>query len=336
MTVATADAHTLAVGKTRAEQAIELDDRIAMLGFTDVIMQPRLDQLFMILAGRSGEGKSALLQSCPGAYIINSDISSTTTSGRPRARMWPGINPDTGQPVEPSLEAPGDPRRGNPFRMSWAKILERKETLIQLATENVIGRPRLVALDTVDMSVDLIMQDMIANEGKASWEDLYGPSAWPKLYKAVVDFATDLRRVGYGVILSLHLGDRTLHLQGNSKEYLRDVPLITDNFFNQIRRFAEIVACVEMENKQVPIMVTKNSPDGKPLLDANKKPIKVPSGKTTPRSEVYLSFVSEKMNNVAKKRAGLPDRIFLPKDNPWGAFEDAYNKAIGVDVKPAA
>ena len=80
----------LAVGKSVAA-------KYGGLGLTGPMVSPP-GKLFGLLVGMPASGKSCFIQSHPEAFIINTDLSSTTTD-EPQACMWPAIDNATGMPV---------------------------------------------------------------------------------------------------------------------------------------------------------------------------------------------------------------------------------------------
>jgi hypothetical protein len=310
----------------------DVDPRLLALGFSGVVMSLSITSLLIVTGGRTGEGKSSFWQSCPYAYIINADLSSTSGGGnKPLARMWPGVRRDK-RAVEPNPAFPLDPEKGIPIDMTWEKIRERKQMLIQLAKDDVPGRPLIVVLDTV-AGAERMAKDYVARcYGKESFDDVHGKLAWPALYEEFKSFAFDLQQAGYGVSLNIHIGNKTVHLDdGGKKLYLEDVPLIADNLYNELFNKADLVMCVEREKVKKTVPRPQIDPvTKKPRMAADgKTPLMAPT--TIEESVYYLTLESDKMRRITKQREGLPARIVIPKINQWKALEAAWDAA----TKPA-
>lgn len=328
----------MAVGKTAVEQQIEtarkqVDHDVAMLGFTDIDGVPDLLHLRITIVGQMGSGKSRLWQFCPDALIINTDTSplSLDPGEKLRARMWPVRRKSDGRPVEPNPQFPHDPEKGTPIeKLTWERILGVKDKLIELAARNAPGRPKAVVLDTVDMAVDMVQQYLADKANKDSFNDLY-IDKWNAMYSQFDDFATQLHRAGYGVILVMHLGDKQITLNEKEKLHLHDVTLLPGNMWNYLRNFTDIVGAVIKERVETDVFADKLGPDGKPLIDPRtKRKVRVATGKKTAVTKVWLAFEKNEkadMPGIIKARASLPSLILLPKNDPWGAFEAAYRKA---------
>lgn len=310
----------------------------AMLGgYSNVYMTVDPCNTLLVLAGRSGRGKSSLLQSCPYAYIINGDCSSTPK--RLRAVMWPGVRRD-GTPVEanPDAEDPSDPEQGTPFVLDWNACLRRKDMLIELSQSNQ-PRPRLVALDTVDLIVPLVQQWLVDQHNAASpenvkerFDELDGRQAYPKLYEQIRNFGLQLKRAGYGFAWVFHLGDKTVYLSDKERKYLVDVPLVNSNLWDAVVAHAEVVAALDhrVENHVSDVEIKDAS--GKVKIDPRtKKPLT--RTKTTKTTSVVMSMVPSGFNSDAKKRyASLPDELILSKDDPWSTYENAVRLAMETEA----
>lgn len=327
---------TLAAGPT-------LDAKYAELlgAFTDVSLPCDPTQAIIVLCGRSGHGKSTFIRSCPGAFVLNADVSSA--SEHVKARIWPGVRRD-GTPVSMNPQFPKDPEKGVPVgkSLTWPMIREKVDLLIKMGNESVPGRPRMVVLDTVDLAYRLVQLWMVEERNRLNpdkspisrFEDLFGKSAYPESYSYITEIAFDLRAAGYGVCFVYHLGDKTVYENENSKKYLTDVPVVHDNLWNSIYKHAEVVACVEMEMTKVAVQTPYKNPDGSPLLDpATKKPRM--KTEHVEQATHFLTFEAGSLQGRTKKRAEIPARILLPKSDPWGAFEAAY-KAADAASKPSA
>jgi hypothetical protein len=318
---------TLAVGKTQHQMFEGLG------AFHNIAMPCNPMQALMILAGYSGTGTSALVRSCKEAFIFNVDGSSADTPAR--GWIWPGVRKD-GTPITVDPRFPNDPDKGTPLGrpLVWQDIIDKTKILIQMAQQNVAGRPQMVVLDTLDVAYNLMQQHVLmeynktAEPGKekASFGDIHGKLAYPWLYETCTEWVLSLRQAGYGVCLTAHLGDRTIYLDGDRKEYKKDTWKLPENFVNVLERLCEVIGCVEREVTSSAVL--------KPVIDpkTGKQAMNGTQPKTTmvreEKTEVYLTFESEKMQGLTKKRSEYPDRIKLPRVGGWDLFMAEHNKFL--------
>lgn len=327
-------------GDAKAKQALSagstLEQRyLSELGGFSGVMSVDPTSALMLLAGRTGSGKSSFLQSCPSAYIINADCSSTPS--RARALIWPGIRRD-GRPVEidPNSSDPSNPENGVPISIDWATILKKKELLIRLAEEDVPGRPQIVALDTVDTASRMVEEWMVAqwneehpSNQKTDFGEIGQGQQYREMENHILNFALDLRRVGYGVALVFHLGDRSYYVE-RQRQIDRNVPRVRDQLWNAVIGVAEVVLQFDMTDEAYTKKVKLRNPDGSFKMKDGKpitKPITVTRRvcfvRDTPSAE------NPRINADIKSRwRHLPSVIRLDDRNPWATYEDEVRKAI--------
>lgn len=326
----------LSAGKT-------LDERyVSALGAFRGVMAVDPSCSFILAAGRTGSGKSSFFHSCPYAYVINIDCSSTPS--RARAMIWPGVRSD-GLPVEidPSSSEPTNPETGKPVTLSWNLIDEKRKLLIELAQADVPGRPRLVVIDTIDTLVPLLEQHMVdewnetyPHNMKEDFGELGQGQQYGQLEDKLTEFIHSLRASGYGVAAVCHLGDKSFWAKnGNERNrvFLQSVPKIRDNIWNTLISRAEIVAEFRLEDR--PIIIKKKvrtstgqikkGPDGKPIIKH------INSKKT-----VCLMIVgpsNENKNEDVKSRYRYLDKVLELNDRrPWDTFETAAREAIAKEI----
>jgi len=104
-----------------------------------------LRNLFGMVVGEQNSGKSYLFQSCPDAFVINLDLSSTV-SPHAKCAVWPGIGLD-GRPMDVD---------GKPLIITWdhveAKIKQLcdKHLLIKVGDDKNLRLKRLEKGDKYD------------------------------------------------------------------------------------------------------------------------------------------------------------------------------------------
>lgn len=300
-----------------------MDSRFSKLGTQGVRFHPQLTQCISVWHGNSGEGKSSLLQSCSDAFIVNTDLSSTSCPD-PKAFIWPSLN-EGGQPVESDGAVVSD--------FTWEEAMERINIVRDMAREGVEGAPRMVVIDTIDTAIRLVMDKVVADHGKTEWEDLFGPSAWAAVYDEFLDLAFDNRKAGLGTAFVAHLTTKVLtEGEGRSqkKVVLENVPRITDNFWGRLNDICEICGVVEQRLRTVSEEVEKvNSKTGEPIVSpktgnviTHKVSRKVP--------EVVVSF-EPRYKGVAKRRSGIQTSVAIPHKDGWLALEEAYQQGLKLE-----
>lgn len=296
-------------------------------------MVPPPSHLLGAVVGFSNRGKSHFLQSHPGNFIFNLDASSTSNPN-PQAMIWPGIDP-SGNPCEQCAEgdagAINDPSLGWIHRIepSWDLNLEKKKMLLEMA-KNDEPRPETISLDTIYGAIKQVMVWVTKNavalgcasSPKESFHELYGESAWDRVYQEILNFGLDLRNAGYGFFYVIHLAEKMVKRRGN-EEREREVGFnITDNFWLRLFPCFEIVLEIDRENRvREVIRPGRALPGGK-------------VGPPTKVNEAYQQYVLvvdspdvEKSNIVKRRVSRMPAKIDLPESNSWEVFTQAYLEA---------
>lgn len=314
---ARAPVQTLAVGRS-------IDESIAreLGGFTGVRMAVNPTSSLMMTAGKSGRGKSSFWHSCPNAFIFNADKSSTPR--KPRAIVWPGIRAD-GTPVEGNTN---DPETATPIELTWAKLLEKRQQLIEVAKAGRRGPVETCILDTSDIAIKLCKVWMVEKHNvehpenlKEVFEDIGVGGQYPELYSHILDFGLGLHNAGYGFCWVFHLGDKSMKPKGSTEYALyENVPLVYPNLWASIKAHCEVIAYFDLErvNDTVPT----------DIRDAKGKLVRR-SSKTTSRTVCTMEFDPAVAGHDAKKRYFfLPDKLVLSRETPWDDYERAVASAI--------
>jgi hypothetical protein len=327
---------TLAAGKT--VDAFYGDPILS--GFHNVAITIAPESALMQFASKPGRGKTTLVQSIPGAYVINTDTSSSPQ--KPRALVWPVRSPQ-GRVIEADPAHPSDLSKARPIKLTWKGIRAKKDHLLKLSEQDA-PRPSVVVLDTVDSAVALIKQFMVDEwndrygdtNPKDEFNDLDGRQAWPNLYEEVVTFGLELNRAGYGFIWLYHLADKviTLGKQPNTyRELLKNTPRIQANLWNETVAWAEVCGTIKSRivDKPYQVKVTKN---GKPVMLKNGKPKTLTKYRKAKEVYVCVESTGEDEGDKDNKTRyfGLPDEIILDKKDPWGAFSRAVTEAVAKET----
>jgi hypothetical protein len=271
--------------------------------------------LFLVV-GVPGSGKSAFLQSHPGAFIINTDNSSTTTP-TVRATIWPGID-DSGDLVDAG---------GMTTEVTWATVMKKVDVLFDLANQRK-PRPETVVMDSLGSLVPLAMDHITAKYNKATWNDLDGRRSHPELYRTVLDPLLRLVNVGYGVGLTMHIVSEFMPI-GDDRFVERMVPAIgplgrqdTGSLWRNINPKLELCMAVTSEWRDT--LETHEMPG--PLLENGKRGRPVQTTKKIRTRHHVLSVQDENLDGIVKCRVNLPP-LELPLEDGWSTFFSAYTKA---------
>lgn len=323
--------------QTMAAGAVATASASFLGGFTGVNMVPPLTSLFGIVVARSGEGKSSTLQSIPKAFGFNVDGTSTVVPNPP-GYLWPGIDPNNGQPIEGCAPStPGSynhPKLGTVRRcdLTWGRMKEKQQEILAAVREKP-GCVSCVYVDTVDFLLPLVIQWVIeqappTKEGvpRTKWDQIDGRAGWDDVYNEILQFGRTFRAAGIGVFYALHLTDKLIKLNATENVLMRDVVQVTDNFWGRLKPAAEFVGIIEARDEAINRMVPKNDPKGNPMRAVDGTPIMMPV--VDKERRVYISFDSSKARGVSKGRAGVSGTVFLPKSDPWGTLARSYDEAL--------
>lgn len=294
------ETHTLAVGKPTAA-------KYGRLGFSKEMTCP-LSRQFIFIAGTSGTGKSCLLQSFEEAYIFNLDLTPTTANPM-RATIWPGLDPTSGVPIDVG---------GTPLNLTWEDVVEKKDLLMSMANNNQ-PRPQLVVLDTLGTTLQMVMRALAKKYGKPAFKDLDGRRAYSEMYDIIVDFALDLRRVGYGVCFITHITNETIQL-GEDRNVIQPTLTITGGFWKRILPLVDFSGVIFAKWKTTTEKVEMPGPIIKGKKTTFKKDV------STKVREHVLTVKKDIYEGITKCRHDMSD-VVLPAADSWAALEEAYNSS---------
>lgn len=311
-----------------------LDQKYAgMLGVTGEQCIPPPTNTSMLVIGRSNEGKSCFVQSCPGNFIINVDASSTTNPDL-QAHLWPFVGNEDGRLY--------DHKGGEPITLTWEKVLEKVDLLCQMADDGWEGRPKMVTLDTVDTAIPLVQEYVVKHAKELRirsddapdaryWNELHGPAAWEEAYSQITELRLRLRRAGYGVIFVMHLiPEKVFKLDDGTMKLQKNWPRVTENCWNRIYPESEVVVICQRKpitTTRVQKLIKPGTAD-EPLIDPKTGQQKEKKVSTTVEKHV-LSFTDSPF--IKKRRRAIEDTIVLSGNNGWKDYETAYYDAITAE-----
>jgi hypothetical protein len=258
-----------------------------------------------------GHGKTALVQSNPDAFIINTDLSTTVTKTS-RATFWPGLR--DGRPVDTD---------GSSIILSHEHIDQKLGVLRKLSQDRAV-RPRTVVFDSLSTWIDLVMDFVLRNSVRfnISKKDLTEVQEGNKqaIYGASYDLISatilELRNLGYGVCILGHVAKSKIPVGENlHKEE------VTFSFGHGLwKRLAPIIdvsAMVHLTNTTVSENVTEDLADGKGGF------VKVPRQIVKPAVKITVDCAPPGFMGMTKSRVAFPP-LTLPEADSWAALNTHY------------
>lgn len=299
-----------------------LSRKYAKLGaYTGRQVSP-LHALRIFIFGRGGEGKSAFIQSNPNCFIINCDLSGST-SPDPVASVWPPIDSVTGRPL---ISPMGDPIP----EMKGFKYEDIKRTVNTLKEMAIAGedRPLTVAIDSLTQLIEMVKDWVVANarqlnlvgEGTVvtDFSQLRGEAAWDRVYAEIVGLLDDLKQHGYGYILVGHSTEKQIPI-ADKQVILKPSLVMGPGLWARLQPRIDMSALIKMGTKTIVNVVTETGTNGKPNV------------KRVPQTVQVCTFDLEDVlfAGVTKRRlAEMMTKIELPPKGSWGVVEAAYNEAV--------
>lgn len=272
-----------------------------------------------LIIGFPKDGKSAFLQSHPGNYILNFDLSPTVT-GTARAAMFPQVN-EEGQPVL---------RMGKTGPLTYSIMLDEIATLKRLAVEGK-PRPQTVTIDCLNSWMRLARAWIVDNavalnlwsadrQKPSGWKDLLGKAAYDYLYDHVVTVINDLFNHGYGVYVVTQVVNTVMQVGDDRNTIKPDIVGFTDKFWMRVCDLFDFVGIVAKET------VTSQKKVTQEVVVAGKT-ITRDNYVTTQSVRVVIADSHPDMDGIAGSRVAF-GRVELPLTDGWASFSAAYNAAV--------
>ena len=315
MSVPTSPTQSLAAGQT-IQQRYE-----GLGGYVAPAWRPP-ERSRALIIGFPKDGKSAFLQSHPGNYILNYDLS-TTVTGVARAAMFPQVNAE-GQPVL---------HGGKTGPLTYRVMMAEMDTLKRLAKEDR-PRPQTITIDCLNSWMRLarawIVEDAVklglwsADRAPPNgWKDLLGKASYDFLYDHVVTTINDLFNHGYGVYVVTQVVNTVMQVGDDRNTIKPDIVGFTDKFWMRVCDLFDFVGIVAKETTVQTVMVPQE-------VRVGKETIVRQNAVNTPITRVVIADSHPDMDGIAGSRVPF-GRITLPLTDGWASFAAGYNAA----AKPA-
>lgn len=299
-------------------------DAYGQFGFSGQQMIHPLSRLFGLIVGRPKEGKSCLVQSNGAGLVINLDSSSTTTP-KVNAQIWPGIHRETGDPID--LD-------GKAMIMTWERLREVKDKLCNDAA-NGKPVPDTIYFDSLSAWINVLKEYLIRERaGEVEdrlierWQDMDGRRYWDILYDMIIGTCTKLRQHGFGVWVICHVIDVKVPIKSKTGDQyiIRPELNITDGFYKRLYPMFEMVGCVEKR------VVTHSE-------SIEQKEVKLKGGEMyTPKARTkhtkvvkhFFTTDNDELKGIVGQRVKMPGEIELPRVDGWSVVASAYDAAAYV------
>lgn len=316
---------------TTLASGVTLQSKYGKLGgFTGHMIAPP-GRINAFICGLPGTGKSAFLQSHPGAFIFNLDNSSTVTP-TPNAAMWPGRDEKTGRPINDD---------GTPLILTWPMVQAKIALLKELAAANA-PRPETIVFDSITSWVQLLFNwippnavSLYLRSGEKpptdSWRALDGMSAWTTLYDIIIETITSLANCGYGVYVIGHVVQTTIPIAGDSEGLTMPKFDLTmgPGLWRRIFPVFELSACITSSMKTREVDRVRRIP----RRDGTFTEM---TTKVAESFQAYqITYELPGMEGISKARVRFPS-VILPEENGWAAFEKVYLETRAQRLSPSA
>jgi hypothetical protein len=269
----------------------------AALGATSGFNPPKANESVMVVLGLAGAGKSTFAASIPDSLHISFQEHGASSILGGRA---------------PHIVIKG-----------YEEYQKLKRQLLEDARKKT-SPFQSITIDTVDewfenCFCDKIIADFNSKQagrnarhiGEAGAEGR-GYSDAAALLKAEIK---DLEEAGYGLLLTGHLIEKTITVQGEKRTVQRT--LLPDSAF----RVLKVLAYIKAQIQTVTITTEKKMINGKVAT--------ITLNPSTYKRSCQLAVISEDSGSEVKKRLPhLKTLIDLPPQDGWSAFEKEYNDAI--------
>lgn len=315
---------TLLEGPTRTEQ---LRQKYVPTGAKGSQVIKTADQSYILWAGRSGCGKSYLLQSNPNACILNFDASPTTNPNCV-AEIWPAV--------------------GSP--PTWPDVTKKINEVIAAFTAKLDGAPSMVVFDSY-MGALTLVRSYVAytlyersaqrreTQAKAVAEfdpfDIRtqdGRQVWDLAYDWINYEIAKLRAAGMGVGVILHVADEVVEFGEGDKKITLERPDLTttESQLGRMYPFADSLLLIEKQDSVARKSVDETfSIRGKAVI--RSKTIQTPSTNLL----IISKGAPDSIQRYLKTRtiSPLPPSIEIGPGDGWDTFATIYNKcSIGENT----
>jgi len=270
------------------------------------------ERQFIFLFGRPDAGKSNFIESHPGNYILNLDLTSTSNPD-PVAVTWPSLDPNSGQPLD---------SEGKAFELTWNHVIEIVEKLEQLATNNA-PRPATVTIDSLTTALRLakkwVPKGIGMGDANRNFNQMDGRMAYDFLYDHLIDVCMRLRKAGYGVILIGHV--KTKKMYDTEGRLIREGEegAFSDSFFQRLFPLVEMSCSIVRVEEEVAEKVNK-------VHKLKGREVVTPEIKYRKETKHILGFHGGDMVNYFKGRAR--PHIVLPAVGAWSVFCREYTDLL--------
>lgn len=287
------------------------------LGHTGKIRIPPPERLFGMCVSRYNQGKSHFFQSCPDAYIWNTDQSSVL---QPDAVVWPVLDTETGRLMDAD---------GKPMILTYEAILEKKKVLLEMAVKQE-PRPAMVVIDSLTSFLRLLKDYCVRNaralglknDDVLNFKGLDGRAAYDWMYDQMMVLAQDLRNHGYGFYYVAHIKkERRAIKMGDDIVYAEDFEVsFTKAVAERLYPMMEMVFEIQKRRGSEEFVEEK-------IVQTSNGPTKIKQKGSRPTETFHLLTRNDTLpDGTLKPRIKMPDTLQLPAEHAWAFFASEYAK----------
>jgi len=279
------------------------------------------NKLRFYLVGDHGSGKSTFVQSRPRNLVLSFEDS---------ARFVPN-------PRSHRID-----REKVPNYQSFSKVWD-----LIVADAAKPNRPfDSITFDTVDHLLDILNQGLVEKINPKDkngdliyplrWDDItdYGTSkkggkGWDMLYTELKNILNELSAIGYGWMCVSHLNEKTI-TKADGSDYTDIRISMPPGGARIVCREADFI--INMDHKYT--RATIESPPS--VVTVAGKKVAKPAQVTYKSIETWVAEVASVRVKSTKRRVTMEDEIPLSKDNGYGDFAAAYERAVENERKRIA
>lgn len=261
----------------------------------------------LFLVGFPGSGKSSIIQSAQGNFIINTDLSVAVHpdfAAGAGAEMWPFIDP-SGIPIDGN---------GKVVQLTWEAI-QNVIAMLKAIPRSDPTRPISISIDTLDSLIPIVKEYLAKKYKKDSFVDL-GQSGWQYLSDEISGLYDDIRAAGFGAIFTGHLVMEKFTLDGTTNA--------------QSLRWAFRGITPGINQKLIPRI------DNVMLVESRKRDMMIPQPTGPAKAGKVTEFVLNSTNphrilsDTLKCKAAphFPQELIVPARGTWAKVEEEFASAM--------
>jgi hypothetical protein len=267
----------------------------AEAGFQDVPLHKRC----ILVLALTGYGKTTFTQSIPGCLTLT-------------------FQPDSAGSIVGSRAA----------RVYIDSIEKYEKVRDQLKKEADSGKPtfRQVAIDTADEFFWILGDKVIERWNRRTQSPVYAlgdvgrnGKGFGEAAVLLHDEVRDFNRMGYGVVLTGHLDEKTVDFGGEKRTVMR--ASMTPKAYQEVRKVISVLGKIALHVRTSELQEIQ-LPGGK----TKTQQVNLPESQWIRERRLLLQAV-EDGDELKARMPTMPPYLVLPKQNGWATLQEAWDKA---------